>query len=284
MHEQIRQAEANDDALRRAFVRSRGCHLHVHGSRSHRCDVETDPGSSVWCATARSTSSCGMESKKALISRSMTQSATQHRCRDIATASAQTGRVDSRTSQGGTGFHQRLEHHLRDRLRDAIGTVGMPSGRVPPCPSDLDETHGRRKIRAGRHSIPELVEIALQVLLERRQRLTVHAGCAAVRLDRWYASQTSCLGMSYGFASDMGSSLAGWPSVFSDNRAPSLHPHYRASSLLTNVRPCASHRYSAPRGSTTWTSPLASRRQVPTFRTGASRGLTPPSRRTPLGQ
>ena len=37
------------------------------------------------------------------------------------------------------------------------------------------------------------------------------------------------------------------------------------------VRPCASHRYSAPQGSAPWRSPLASRRQVPTFRTRASR-------------
>src|SRR3954467_7190397 len=37
------------------------------------------------------------------------------------------------------------------------------------------------------------------------------------------------------------------------------------------VRPCASHRYAAPQGSAPWRSPLASRRQVPTFRTRASR-------------
>ena len=37
------------------------------------------------------------------------------------------------------------------------------------------------------------------------------------------------------------------------------------------VRPCAPHRYSAPHGSSAWRSPLASRRQVPTFRTRASR-------------
>jgi hypothetical protein len=35
--------------------------------------------------------------------------------------------------------------------------------------------------------------------------------------------------------------------------------------------PCAPHRYSAPRGSAAWRSPLASERQVPTFRTRASR-------------
>src|SRR6266571_1458121 len=50
------------------------------------------------------------------------------------------------------------------------------------------------------------------------------------------------------------------------------------------VRPCASHRYSIPHGSTTWRSPFASRRQVPTFRTRACAGLTPSSCRSPLGQ
>jgi hypothetical protein len=49
------------------------------------------------------------------------------------------------------------------------------------------------------------------------------------------------------------------------------------------VRPFASHRYSIPHGSTTWRSPFASRRQVPTFRTRACAGLTPSSCRSPLG-
>jgi len=47
-------------------------------------------------------------------------------------------------------------------------------------------------------------------------------------------------------------------------RIARLHRYYGP------VRPCAPHRYSAPRGSTAWRSPLASRRQVPTFRTRAS--------------
>ena len=50
------------------------------------------------------------------------------------------------------------------------------------------------------------------------------------------------------------------------------------------VRPFASHRYSAPHGSTTWRSPFTSRRQVPTFRTRACAGLTPSPCRSPLGQ
>jgi hypothetical protein len=35
------------------------------------------------------------------------------------------------------------------------------------------------------------------------------------------------------------------------------------------LRPCAPHRYSGPRGVATWTSPFASGRQVPKFRTSA---------------
>src|SRR3954451_17618366 len=78
--------------------------------------------------------------------------------------------------------------------------------------------------------------------------------------------------MSKGFASDTGSShrwlagLVGW----SVGSLPSagVTPPPRA---YDHVRPCASHRYSAPRGSAPWRSPLASRRQGPTFRTRASR-------------
>src|SRR6187551_2760185 len=78
--------------------------------------------------------------------------------------------------------------------------------------------------------------------------------------------------MSKGFASDTGSShrwlagLVGW----SVGSLPSAGVT-RLRRYYEPVRPCASHRYSAPRGSATWRSPLASRRQVPTFRTRASR-------------
>src|SRR5207249_5645659 len=45
------------------------------------------------------------------------------------------------------------------------------------CSSDL-----RWKVRAGRHPIPDLIEVALQVLLEDRQRLAIHARSSLVRL------------------------------------------------------------------------------------------------------
>jgi hypothetical protein len=73
-----------------------------------------------------------------------------------------------------------------------------------------------------------------------------------------------------------------------------LHPSARRTSTSRStplpgahyepVRPCASHRYSHPRGSATWMSPLASRPQVPTFRPRACAGLTPSSCRSPLRQ
>src|SRR6478752_2677585 len=78
--------------------------------------------------------------------------------------------------------------------------------------------------------------------------------------------------MSKGFASDTGSShrwLAGLlgRSVGSLPSAGITRPRR----YYEPVRPFASHRYSAPRGSATRRSPFASRRQVPTFRTRASR-------------
>src|SRR5947209_5412452 len=59
----------------------------------------------------------------------------------------------------------------------------MPSGRMPPSALDLHTQHGRWKVRARGHPIPDLIEIALQVLLERRQRLAIHTRSSLVRLD-----------------------------------------------------------------------------------------------------
>src|SRR6266705_7089528 len=77
-----------------------------------------------------------------------------------------------------------------------------------------------------------------------------------------------------------------WPVASVEQRSPfgpaplqSLHPYYGP------LRPCAPHRYSRPRGF--WpleTSPLASVRQVLTFRTRATLSFAPPTCRMPLGQ
>ena len=80
-------------------------------------------------------------------------------------------------------FHQRLQDHLHHGLRHAIRHGrNAQRARAAVVLRDLDEPHGRRKVRARRHPIPDLVEIALQVLLERRQRLAIHARSSSVRL------------------------------------------------------------------------------------------------------
>ena len=50
------------------------------------------------------------------------------------------------------------------------------------------------------------------------------------------------------------------------------------------LRPCAPHRYSHPRESVPWISPLAWGQQVPTFHTRAWSRVTPPLCRVPSGQ
>src|SRR3954462_11919238 len=71
------------------FVRSSrvpsGCST---GARSHRPTYSFTQARSVWWATARSIRSRGMDSKKALMSRSMTQSVLQQRFRAVPTASS----------------------------------------------------------------------------------------------------------------------------------------------------------------------------------------------------
>jgi len=61
-------------------------------------------------------------------------------------------------------------------------------------------------------------------------------------------------------------------------RSTRFHGLHRYYGLL---RPCASHRYFHPRGSSTWAFPFSSRRQVPTFPIRAWIKFTPPLCRTP---
>src|SRR5208283_917853 len=48
-----------------------------------------------------------------------------------------------------------------------------------------DGTHRRRKVAARAHSVPDLVEITLQVGFELLDRLTVHAGRTSIGFDRF---------------------------------------------------------------------------------------------------
>src|SRR5438445_9447010 len=72
-----------------------------------------------------------------------------------------------------------FDHGLGDAVRNS-GNSQLPL----PAPSlvDLHSPHGRWKVAAGRHSIPELVEIAFQLHVKLLDRLIVHTGCSPVRL------------------------------------------------------------------------------------------------------
>ena len=80
--------------------------------------------------------------------------------------------------------HHRLEDHLHHGLRHAVGhrrNAQRPNAAV--VLRYFDEPHGRRKIRARRHPIPDLVEVVLEVRFECRDGLAVHPRGPLVRLD-----------------------------------------------------------------------------------------------------
>ena len=101
-------------------------------------------------------------------------------------------------------------------------------------------------------------------------------------LTRLEASHTIRLEIVNGFAVCTGSSHRWLTSSIGQKVGPlrsarvaRLHHYYGP------IRPFASHRYSAPHGSTAWSSLFASRQKVPTFRTRACAVLTPSSCRSP---
>ena len=98
-------------------------------------------------------------------------------------------RAAPRTVTVGIGvedrFRPRLQNSGHHRLRDPI-----PHGRHTQNPGacavrfrDLDRTHRRREVTTRGHPVPDLAQVALQILLERLDRHPVHPGCTPVRLD-----------------------------------------------------------------------------------------------------
>src|SRR3954452_13243224 len=78
----------------------------------------------------------------------------------------------------------RLQMHLDDHLRHPISDRGYPQRpQATRGLRDLDETHRRREVTPRGHPIPDLVEVTLQVRLERLDGLTVHPGSALVGPD-----------------------------------------------------------------------------------------------------
>src|SRR5262245_35409013 len=170
-------------------------------------------------------------------------------------------------------FHHRLQHHLYDRLRHAIGDRrNAERPRAASVLLYLDKPHGRREVRARRHPIPDLVKVALQILLECSQRHAIHARSTSVRLDPLVGFPDELLRnvirlcVRHRFLP----SLVGQRPPL-ESRVPLLCPHYQASSLVL-TRPslrlalvlCSSWVYHLEVS-------LSIKAQVPTFHTRASR-------------
>ena len=197
-----------------------------------------------------------------------------------------TCRVDSHKSPDGT----RVPPTAPEPFSRPSDTLGPPPWECPKGACCRYPSRSRRgvrgaEVRARRHAIPDLIEVALQVLLECRQRLAIHARSPPIRFHPLIRIPHELLRNVEGFASDIGSSHCWLP--YTLGQIVGLLRSVRIARRLRYyepVRPCASHRYSIPHGATTWRSPFASRRQVPTFRTRACPGLTPSSCRSPLGQ
>ena len=81
-------------------------------------------------------------------------------------------------------FHDRLQIPLGHCLRDAIGDrrdAQRPHASVSF--GDLHEPDRTWKVRPRGHPIPDLVEVPLQIRLERFDGLSVHSRRAAIRLN-----------------------------------------------------------------------------------------------------
>src|ERR1022692_91804 len=77
----------------------------------------------------------------------------------------------------------RFKISLDHRLGDSVGNSG--NSQWPASTSSLLDVHAlhwRREVTAGRHPIPEFVEIVCQVPLKLFNSLIVHSGCTPVRL------------------------------------------------------------------------------------------------------
>ena len=184
-------------------------------------------------------------------------------------------------------FHLRLQDHLDDRLRHAVGDRrNAERSRAAVVLRYLDEPHGRRMIRARRHPIPDLVQVTLQVPLERRQGThhphPQHRGSPspAGKLPRRVASE--CHKAS---PQTPAPPLSGWPTSsarVSGPFAPPALPGFIATTDPSVPAPRIGTRRLAglPLGDLPW----HRGDRFPRSAQEPLTGLTPSSCRSPLGQ
>ena len=203
-------------------------------------------------------------------------------------------------------LHLGLQVQVRDRLSDPIRDSGHAEhSRSARLLRYLDRPHRRRDVTPRGHPIPDLVEVRLQVRLERQDRLLVNTRSTPVGLDPSPCLPDQPLGNRKRLAVRFRLAHPAPPTsarLTIDQARMTLplrsSPITGPSPLLRSVRPCAPHQYSPladqPLGALPSTSdrrpqplhwpPAGAGRQVPTFHTRARTKLTPPPCRTPPGQ
>ncbi len=176
-------------------------------------------------------------------------------------------------------FHQRLQVRFGHRLSNPVGDSG--NAQSPLASVFLRYRHRAdrwRKVRSRRHAIPNLIEVVLQVLLERLNRFRIDSSGSLIRFDPFvrfphdFLGNTERLCLTHRLLP-----LARLTRSSSSMTRPLRSLRLSPSSLLLRVAPSlclASIRW--PLGFLPWTSLFTSRRQVPTFRTKAWDRVTPP--------
>src|SRR6201998_62696 len=174
-----------------------------------------------------------------------------------------------------------------DLLSDAIGDRrDAQRARATVRFRNIDPPHRRRKVASRRQPVPQLVEVVRKISLEGCDRLSVYSSRPLVGLHTFEGFPDFPLGdverrcLAHGLPP---SPVGPWPRL--NNAAPSVQLHYRAFIPTTSCSaPVLRFGTLVLAVCAAWTSPLASERQVLTFRTRAWLSFAPPTCRMPLGQ
>src|SRR6266436_7089222 len=200
-----------------------------------------------------------------------------------------------RRSTGPVAVGVGVEHRFQARLQVPTGNLlsnairdrrDAQRARATVCLRNIDPPHRRRKVAPRRQPVPQLVEVVRKVSLEVCDRLSVYSSRPLVDLHTFEGfpdfplRDVERLCLVHGL---LPSPVGPWPWL--NNAAPSVQPHYRAFIPTTGCSaPVLRFGTLVLAVCAAWTSPLASERQVLTFRTRAWLSFAPPTCRMPLGQ
>jgi len=147
-------------------------------------------------------------------------------------------------------LHKWLQEPFDHRLGNAVGDRGNPQrSRLAIVLRYINPSYRRRKVTAGRHPIPELVEVVRKISLEVRNRLAVHASRSLVGSDPFVGFPHLPFRNVERLCSIHGAPpVAGWLPSRAEQRNPfAPAPLQRLHRYYGSLRPCAPHRYSHPR-------------------------------------